>query len=117
MFARFLYEFHDFSFDSLDLPPLPADQSDFDVHGVLKTHQVRTHLTMLCNPTLSYSYNLCSEYHYVLYFTKCVISSIFFHPPYFENVFFRTNCYSEISGIARPQSYRFAWLANLSYFD
>jgi hypothetical protein len=31
-FARFLYEFHDFRFQSLDLPPLPADRSDFDVH-------------------------------------------------------------------------------------
>ena len=39
-FARFLYEFHDFRFDSLDLPALPADRSDFDVHGALKTHQV-----------------------------------------------------------------------------
>ncbi len=25
-FARFLYEFHDFRFTSLDLPPLPADR-------------------------------------------------------------------------------------------
>ena len=41
-FVRFLYEFHDFRFDSLDLPPLPADRSDFDVHGALKTHQVQT---------------------------------------------------------------------------
>ena len=31
-FARFLYEFHDFRFSGLDLPPLPADRSDFDVH-------------------------------------------------------------------------------------
>jgi hypothetical protein len=42
MERRFLYEFHDFRFDSLDLPPLPADRSDFDVHGALKTHQVQT---------------------------------------------------------------------------
>ncbi len=65
-FARFLYEFHDFRFDSLDPPPLPADQSDFDVHGTLKTHLVRTRLTELSNHTISISYNLCSEYHYVL---------------------------------------------------
>ena len=42
-FARLLYEFHDFQFESLDLPvllPLPADQSDFDVHGVLGDVQV-----------------------------------------------------------------------------
>ncbi len=32
-FARFLYELHDFRFSSLDLPPLPGDRSDFDVHG------------------------------------------------------------------------------------
>ena len=30
-FARFLYEFHDFRFSGLDLPPLPADRSDFDM--------------------------------------------------------------------------------------
>ncbi len=40
-FARFLYEFHAFRFESLDLPPLPADRSDFDVHGSLKDEQVR----------------------------------------------------------------------------
>ncbi len=39
-FARFLYEFHNFRFESLDLPPLPADQSDFDVHGALEDAQV-----------------------------------------------------------------------------
>jgi hypothetical protein len=36
-FARFLYEFHDFLFSSLDLPPLPADRSYFDVHGAIDT--------------------------------------------------------------------------------
>jgi hypothetical protein len=39
-FARFLYEFHDYRFLSLDLPPLPADRSDFDVHGALEDPQV-----------------------------------------------------------------------------
>ena len=39
-FARFLYEFHDFRFSSLDLPPLPADRSDFDVHGAIDNDQV-----------------------------------------------------------------------------
>ncbi len=38
-FARFLYEFHDFWFSSLDLPPLPADRSNFDVHGAIDTDQ------------------------------------------------------------------------------
>jgi hypothetical protein len=40
-FARFLYEFHAFRFESLGHPPLPADSSDFDVHGALKDEQVR----------------------------------------------------------------------------
>ena len=35
-FARFLFEFHSVRFESLDLPPLPADRSDFDVHGALE---------------------------------------------------------------------------------
>ncbi len=39
--ARFLYEFHAFRFERLDLPPLPTDLSDFDVHGALKDEQVR----------------------------------------------------------------------------
>ena len=39
-FARFLYEFHDFRFSGLDLPPLPADRSDFDVHGAINNDQV-----------------------------------------------------------------------------
>jgi hypothetical protein len=34
-FARVMYEFYDFLFESLNLPPLPADQSNFDVHGAL----------------------------------------------------------------------------------
>ena len=39
-FAQFLYEFHDFRFESLELPLLPADRSDFDVHGSLEDTQV-----------------------------------------------------------------------------
>ncbi len=41
-FARFLYEFHDYRFESIELPPLPADRdrSDFDVHGALEDAQV-----------------------------------------------------------------------------
>jgi hypothetical protein len=39
-FARFLYEFHDFRFESLDLPLLPADRSAFDAHGALDDSQV-----------------------------------------------------------------------------
>jgi hypothetical protein len=39
-FARFLYELHDFLFSSLDLPPLPSDRSQFDVHGAIDNDQV-----------------------------------------------------------------------------
>ncbi len=39
-FVRFLFEFHDFLFTSLDLPPLPADRSNFDVHENINTDQV-----------------------------------------------------------------------------
>jgi hypothetical protein len=39
-FARFLYEFHDFRFESLELPHLPADRSNFDMHGALGDAQV-----------------------------------------------------------------------------
>ncbi len=40
-FARFLFEFHDFRFASLDLPHLPADRIDFDVYGALENEQVQ----------------------------------------------------------------------------
>jgi hypothetical protein len=38
--ARFMYEYHDSDYLSLDLPPLELDRSDTDVHGVLKPYQV-----------------------------------------------------------------------------
>ena len=38
--ARFLYEYHDFRFQSLDLPPIPHDRSDFDLHAALTPEQV-----------------------------------------------------------------------------
>ena len=40
-FARFLFEFHSHRFESLDLPFLPSDRSDFDVHGALLDDKVR----------------------------------------------------------------------------
>ncbi len=50
-FARFLYEFHDFLFSSLDLPPLPAYRSDFDEHGAINDNQVWIVLYLFaCNP-------------------------------------------------------------------
>ena len=48
-FARFLFEFHSVRFESLDLPPLPADRSDFDVHGALEDDKVETkYCPILC---------------------------------------------------------------------
>ena len=46
-FARFLFEFHSHRFESLDLPPLPADRSDFDVHGALLDDKVQTNCNAL----------------------------------------------------------------------
>ena len=40
-FARFLFEYHSHRFESLDLPQLPADRSDFDVHGALLDDKVQ----------------------------------------------------------------------------
>ena len=40
-FARFLFEFHSVRFESLDPPPLPADRSNFDVHGALEDDKVK----------------------------------------------------------------------------
>ena len=41
-FARFLFEFHSVRFERLDLQLLPADRSDFDVHGALEDDKVKT---------------------------------------------------------------------------
>ena len=41
-FARFLFEFHYVRFERLDLPLLPADSSDFDVHCALEDDKVKT---------------------------------------------------------------------------
>jgi hypothetical protein len=38
---RFLFEFHSVRFESLDLPILPDDQSQFDVHGALEDDTVK----------------------------------------------------------------------------
>ncbi len=46
-FARFLFEFHSGRFESLDLPILPDDRSQFDVHGALG-HVKVTHLEYTC---------------------------------------------------------------------
>ena len=46
-FARFLFEFHAFRFESIDPPLLHADRSNFDVHGALEDDQVKTHSLFL----------------------------------------------------------------------
>ena len=46
-FARFLFEYHSHRFESLDLPQLPADRSDFDVHGALLDDKVQTNCNTL----------------------------------------------------------------------
>ncbi len=45
--ARFLFEYHSHRFESLDLPQLPADRSDFDVHGALLDDKVQTNCNAL----------------------------------------------------------------------
>jgi hypothetical protein len=40
-FARFLFEFHSGLFESLDLPILPDDRSQFDVHCALEDKKVK----------------------------------------------------------------------------
>ena len=44
-FARFLFEFHAVRFESLDLPLIPADRSDFDVHAALDDDKVKMSIT------------------------------------------------------------------------
>jgi hypothetical protein len=46
-FARFLFEYHSHRFESLDLPQLPADRSDFHVHGALLDDKVQTNCNTL----------------------------------------------------------------------
>ena len=46
-FAQFLIEYHSHRFESLDLPQLPADRSDFDVHRALLDDKVQTNCNTL----------------------------------------------------------------------
>ena len=56
-----------FSLESLDLPPLPADRSNFDVHGALEDDKVKT----------KECYALCvSDYIIRIMTLKCIISII-----------------------------------------
>ena len=46
-FARFLFEFYAFRFESLNLSLLPADKSNIDVHWAFEDDQVKTHSLFL----------------------------------------------------------------------
>jgi hypothetical protein len=39
--ARFLFEYHSCRFETLDLPTIPDDRSQFDVHGALEDDKVK----------------------------------------------------------------------------
>ena len=56
-FARFLIEYHAVRFESLDLPLLPVDRSDFDVHGALEDDKVETEKQS----------SVCYKYYILLY--------------------------------------------------
>ncbi len=92
-FARFLFEFHSGRFESLDLPILPDDRSQFDVHSALEDDKVKQleytshieyirctlfillyhlyHLNQLCRLT-KYFYLSDSHYSYVDNYCKIV---------------------------------------------
>ncbi len=40
-FARFLFEYHSCRFETVDLPTIPDDRSQFDVHGALEDDKVK----------------------------------------------------------------------------
>ena len=67
-FARFLFEYHSHRFESLDFSQLPADRSDFDVHGALLDDKVQTNCNAL---RFAQSYNHYIHYiiynHYIIY--------------------------------------------------
>ena len=61
-FARFLFEFHSVRFESLDLPPLLADRSNFDVHGALEDDKVK-----ICKGLYYTYYDI---YMYYIYYSR-----------------------------------------------
>jgi len=56
--ARFLYEYHNEDYLSKNLPPLPIDRSDIDVHGILQGYEV----------CVLYKYAEYAEYVQYVYF-------------------------------------------------
>jgi hypothetical protein len=62
--ARFLYEFHDFRFESLDLPPYPQTGATLtpDVHGALGDAQVPKML-------ISIEFIVCIDESYYRYYS------------------------------------------------
>ena len=57
LFVLMLFEFHAHRFQRLDLPFLPADRSDFDVHGALLDDKVHEYV-ILCSVCTVYIYNI-----------------------------------------------------------
>jgi hypothetical protein len=56
-FAKFLFEFHSGWFETLDLPILPDDRSQFDVHGAIEDDKVQ-----------QLEYSCLSEYKWCTWF-------------------------------------------------
>ena len=55
-------------FESLDLPQLPADRSDFDVHGALNDDKVQKKIAIFCKKNEKESCRLVLDYtHYTFY--------------------------------------------------
>ena len=65
--ARFLYEYHNEDYLSKNLPPLPIDRSDIDVHGILQGYEV----------CVLYKYAEYAEYvQYVYFYTRGIAQGI-----------------------------------------
>ncbi len=63
-FARFLFEVHSGRFESLDLPILPYDRSQFDVHCALEDDKVKQLEYVLLN-----TYDAHDLFYYITYIT------------------------------------------------
>ena len=65
--VRFLYEYHSEDYLSKNLPPLPIDRSDIDVHGILQGYEV----------CVLYKYAEYAEYvQYVYFYTRGIARGI-----------------------------------------
>ena len=64
--ARFLYEYHDTSYTSLGLPPIPLDRSGISVHDILRPDQVNLYyiciICKICTICKNMSFNAYFAY-------------------------------------------------------